>query len=167
MRTMIAASLALVLATPVAGQSPQPPADPPEAGEQNKTEPWAARARRSAADYPAEAMEEARIVRHAVGRCWNPPADHRDDPTPAVALTLTIKPDGTLGGIADIVPNGASEEHERLTRSAMRAIRKCFPLEGLPLEEFGVYRRIRITFKGDRLVPRQKALAPFETMVAR
>ena len=95
-------------------------------------------------------MSEKDAIRSQFAKCWNVPAGAKDAHELIVVLDVELNRDGSL-----VKASIASASRSRYLTdsffraaadSALRAVHKCSPLQGLPPEKFDTWREMELTF---------------------
>lgn len=95
-------------------------------------------------------LSEKDAIRSQISKCWIVPAGAKDAHDLIIVLKIELEQNGSL-----IKVELANESKSRYSSdsffsaaadSAMRAVRQCSPLQGLPPEKFQTWREIELTF---------------------
>jgi len=91
---------------------------------------------------------ELAAIRQQFERCWNPPAGARDARNLVVRVRVWLRPDGSLQREPSVVNSGESGDQfwRVAAESAVRAVRRCEPVQGLDPEKYEQWRDIELTF---------------------
>ncbi|MEQ8346127.1 MAG: hypothetical protein RIB53_15870 [Roseitalea porphyridii] len=91
---------------------------------------------------------ELAAIRGQFERCWNPPTGARDARDLIVVVRIWLRQDGTLQREPVVVNQGPSGDQfwRAAAESAVRAVRKCEPVQGLDPGKYDRWRDIELTF---------------------
>lgn len=93
-------------------------------------------------------------IKKQIEQCWSPPAGNKDAGKLQVLLDISFKPDGTVSS-AKVINNNrySSDEMYRVAAdAAMRAVYKCSPLQGLPVDQYKAWERIEFNFDPSEMI---------------
>ncbi len=94
-------------------------------------------------------MSELSAIQSQIIKCWNIPAGAKDAHTLVVVLRVQLNQDGSLIN-AQLAENQARYNSDTFFRaaadSAMRAVRRCSPLQGLPVDKYGTWKDFELNF---------------------
>ena len=94
-------------------------------------------------------MTEVSAIMSQIQRCWNIPAGARDAQSLVVVLDVKLNQDGSLVSVslAENHARYASDSfYKAATDSAIRAVKRCTPLQGLPMEKYGSWQEMKMYF---------------------
>ncbi len=93
-------------------------------------------------------MSEMDAIRQQLKRCWRMPAGMRDAHTLIVKLQLQLGIDGAVQDVQidQMMRYRTDPAFRAAADSAVRAVRKCSPLQGLPQDNYGAWRDMEMTF---------------------
>jgi len=91
-------------------------------------------------------------IRHQLQQCWNVPAGARDAANLVVEIAVRLNRDGSVRH-AEIATTERMDDsfYRAAAESALRAVRICSPLEGLPVEKYESWREMRLTFDPEQM----------------
>lgn len=110
-----------------------------------------ATAKNSSLFDPAQnlSISERDSIVQQISQCWSMPAGAKDAQNLAVMLHLSLEKDGTVRDVK-MVDNARYENGDSFYRaaaeSAMRAVKKCSPLKGLPKDKYETWKEIDMNF---------------------
>ncbi len=93
-------------------------------------------------------LSERDFIRQQIQKCWNVPAGARDAQNLVVNLGVDLNRDGSLQTV-EILDTGrynTDSFYRAAADSAVRAVRLCSPLKGLPPEKYGSWGSMELTF---------------------
>ncbi|NDF11826.1 MAG: hypothetical protein EB060_03295 [Proteobacteria bacterium] len=101
-------------------------------------------------------VTEVEAIIGQISKCWSVPAGARDAGTMAVALHMMLKEDGTVTSV-DIVDVGRYNAPDQAiyrasADAAKRAVIKCSPLKGLPVEKYNSWKEMELNFDPRELI---------------
>lgn len=95
-------------------------------------------------------MSEIDAIRSQIARCWNVPAGAKDAHELVIVLHMELDQTGALLQVELANESRSRYSQDNFFRaaadSAMRAVRQCSPLKGLPPEKYQTWRSIDLTF---------------------
>lgn len=95
-------------------------------------------------------MSEKDAIRNQIAKCWNVPAGAKDAHELVVVLRLTLEKDGSLINVylhkSQQGRYGSDPFFRAAVDSAMRAVRACTPLQGMPAEKYQSWKDVELTF---------------------
>lgn len=91
---------------------------------------------------------ELAAIRGQFERCWNPPTGARDARDLVVVIRIWLRQDGTLQREPVVLNQGPAGDQfwRAAAESAVRAVRKCEPVQGLDPGKYDRWRDIELTF---------------------
>ncbi len=87
-------------------------------------------------------------IKKQIEQCWSPPAGNKDAGKLQVLLDISFKQDGSVSS-AKVVNNSrySNDEMYRVAAdAAVRAVYKCSPLQGLPIDQYSAWENIEFNF---------------------
>lgn len=92
-------------------------------------------------------QSERDFIKGQISKCWNVPAGAKDAENLKITVKIEYSRDGKPVSVK-LVDNGRSSEpyYRAAADSAMRAVKLCSPLKGLPENKFGGWKDMEITF---------------------
>ncbi len=95
-----------------------------------------------------EQMELVRLIQKQLERCWRLEPGARDAEDLVVTVRVALNKDGSVRNaeIEDLSRMMADAYYRSAAENALRAIHKCSPFEGLPLQRYAVWRDMRLNF---------------------
>lgn len=93
-------------------------------------------------------------IKKQIERCWSPPAGNKDAGKLQILLEISFDKDGTVAN-AEVVNSGlyqSDEMYKVAADAALRAVYKCSPLEGLPADQYKLWRHIEFNFDPSNLI---------------
>ena len=101
------------------------------------------------ADRAAQQLTASQIdaIRQQLASCWNPPVGARDAKDLRIEIRVQLARDGSVRQ-AELISRGRMGEsfYRAAAESAMRAVRICSPLEGLPAEKYEQWQTLLLNF---------------------
>lgn len=94
-------------------------------------------------------MNEKDAIRQQLQRCWNIPAGAKDAQNLIVTLHILVGEDGVVNRVelaSDQGRYGSDSFFRAAADSAIRSVRECSPLKNLPVEKYGSWRDMELTF---------------------
>jgi outer membrane biosynthesis protein TonB len=95
-------------------------------------------------------ISEKDAIRSQIAKCWSVPAGAKDAHELIVILRLELAQDGSVIKVElakDSKSRYASDNFYRAAAdSAMRAVKQCSPLQNLPVDKYGTWRDMELTF---------------------
>ena len=94
-------------------------------------------------------MDVKDSIRSQIEKNWNIPAGGKDIEKMRVILQISIKPDGT---VTDVIASNSAAYNaggpvlQAMYESAIRAVYKASPLEGLPQDNYNAWRELELSF---------------------
>jgi outer membrane biosynthesis protein TonB len=126
--------------------------EPEEESQEKEAEPEK-NTSRSDAEYDDSlplALSEKDAIRSQFVRCWRMPAGARNAHELAVRVLVEVNPDGSvkMAELADGQSRryGADPFFRAAADAAIRAVRRCSPLENLPADKYGSWRKMELNF---------------------
>jgi len=106
-------------------------------------------------EKPLSISEIDYIIRQ-ISKCWTVPAGGRDAAELSVLLRISLSVDGTVRAVKVVEQSRYDKPSETFFRaaadSAVRAVRKCSPLKGLPPEKFASWGELELNFDPKELI---------------
>ena len=93
-------------------------------------------------------------IKKQIEQCWSPPAGNKDAGKLQVLLDISFKQDGTVAS-AKVLDNSrySSDEMYRVAAdAAVRAVYKCSPLQGLPVDQYSSWENIEFNFDPSEMI---------------
>lgn len=87
-------------------------------------------------------------IRRQVEKCWNPPAGNKDAAKLQILLRIAFKQDGSVAKVI-VVESGrynGDELYKVAADSAVRAVHKASPLQGLPIDQYNIWKDLEFNF---------------------
>lgn len=95
-------------------------------------------------------MSEKDAIRSQIAKCWSPPMGAKDAYDLAVILRVTYQQDGSLINVYLHKSQSGRYNSDTFFRSAvdsaMRAVRACTPLQGMPPEKYDSWKDVELNF---------------------
>jgi outer membrane biosynthesis protein TonB len=93
------------------------------------------------------------IIRQ-ISKCWSPPAGSMDAGSITVLLLINLEIDGTVANVKVINEGLKSNDHIRQAamQAAIRAVKKCSPLQGLPVKLYDSWKELEFYFDPRELI---------------
>lgn len=95
-------------------------------------------------------MSEKDAIRNQIAKCWSPPIGAKDAENLAAQLRVTYEKDGSLINVYLAAGQQARYQTDSFFRSAvdsaMRAVRACTPLQGMPPDKYQRWKDVELTF---------------------
>lgn len=87
-------------------------------------------------------------IRRQLSECWTPPSGGMDAANMAVLLKIDLEKDGTVTNVEVVEkPNIGNERVARASiDAAIRAVKKCSPLQNLPIDSYETWRELEFNF---------------------
>jgi outer membrane biosynthesis protein TonB len=123
----------------------------PQANQQAKTTPESEGERTPTASQQLSASQIGN-VRRQLQDCWSVPAGAKDAANLVVEIAVTLNRDGSVRR-AQIATTARMNDsfYRAAAESALRAVHICSPLEGLPVDKYDTWRRMRLTFDPEEM----------------
>jgi hypothetical protein len=99
-----------------------------------------------AADPAKAAHDDTAAFRARVSSCSALPAGINDDEKIKIVLRVSLKPDGALASVPQLVQASASPKAAALMQSAVSALQKCQPYTMLPAEKYEEWKTLDLVF---------------------
>jgi hypothetical protein len=95
-----------------------------------------------------EQMALVRTIQTQMRRCWRLEPGARDAEDLVVAIQVSLNQDGSVrrAAIVDEARVRSDPYFRSAAENALRAIHKCSPFEGLPLQKYALWRDMKLTF---------------------
>ncbi len=84
-------------------------------------------------------------IRDQLVQCWNPPIGASNAEELVVRVGFQLNPDGTLVGNPQLLSSGSGPHFRAAADSALRAVRRCVPLN-LPPDAYDYWKDVEINF---------------------
>jgi hypothetical protein len=101
-------------------------------------------------------LSEKDAIKSQIVKCWSIPAGGREVKNMFVIITANVDEDGTIKDIAIKERSGYTQDNEKFyevfVESAIRALQKCSPLQGLPIEKHGSWKALELRFDPQELI---------------
>jgi colicin import membrane protein len=91
------------------------------------------------------------MIRDRLIECWNPPVGMTNAAELIVKVEFRLNPDGSLAGNPVVVNSGSSAQFRAASDSALRAVRRCVPLD-LPPDSYDYWQSVHINFDPREMV---------------
>ncbi len=87
-------------------------------------------------------------IRKQVEQHWSPPAGNKDAAQLQIFLRITLKIDGSVASVRvmDNMQYNNNEMYRVAADAAIRAVYKASPLQGLPIEQYGIWQDLEFDF---------------------
>ena len=105
------------------------------------------------ADIPLS-MSIKDSIKKQIEKCWSPPVGNIDAGKLAVLLNITFGEDGSATSvkIKDSFKYNSDELYRVAADAAVRAVHKCSPLQGLPVDQYSSWQNIEFNFDPSNLI---------------
>ncbi len=95
-------------------------------------------------------MSEKDAIMSQIAKCWSVPAGAKDAPNLVVVLKVTMNVDGSYGKVELAEESkaryGTDSFFRTAAESAIRAVKLCSPLKGLPVERYNGWSELELRF---------------------
>lgn len=93
-------------------------------------------------------------IKKQIEQCWNPPAGNKDAGKLQILLNIIFNRDGSVANvkIIDTIKYGNDELYKVAADAAVRAVYKCSPLQGLPVDQFNLWKNLEFNFDPSNLI---------------
>ncbi len=119
--------------------------DTPAPTQQAKTEPTPKAREQLSASQIAD-------VRRQLQDCWRVPAGAKNAANLVVEIAVRLNRDGSVRHAEIATTDRMNDSFYRAAaESALRAVHICSPLEGLPVDKYGTWQRMRLTFDPEEM----------------
>jgi hypothetical protein len=100
------------------------------------------------------AYKRLKAIKKQIEKCWSPPAGNVDAGKLAVLLNITFGQDGSATSvkIKDSFKYNSDELYRVAADAAVRAVHKCSPLQGLPVDQYSSWQNIEFNFDPSNLI---------------
>jgi hypothetical protein len=86
-------------------------------------------------------------IRQQLAQCWNPPVGARDAGDLRIEVGVRLDRDGSVVSAQILSTERMNDDFYRAAaESALRAVRICSPLEGLPENKYDQWKVLRLNF---------------------
>lgn len=95
-------------------------------------------------------MSEKDAIRSQFAKCWSVPAGAKDAHSLIVVLEISVEMDGRVSQVKLASASQSRYNSDQFYRaaadSAMRAVHQCSPLKNLPVDKYGTWKQMELTF---------------------
>jgi outer membrane biosynthesis protein TonB len=95
------------------------------------------------------ASEEIAAFKAQVSKCWVAPAGMPNTPEANVLIRIALNPDGRLGAAPELIQAPVEIDGRPLVSSAKRALQKCQPYAGLPVDKYREWKILDMIFTAE------------------
>ena len=91
-------------------------------------------------------------VRRQLQDCWRVPAGAKNAANLVVEIAVQLNRDGSVRHAEIATTDRMNDSFYRAAaESALRAVHICSPLDGLPVDKYGTWQRMRLTFDPEEM----------------